>query len=216
MSNKDKILSSITHATLCDDCLSNSANVKPRQTVYSICRSPGEASIIKRYEGVCEHCHKSKIINQFLNEVKTSGEKLDSLRSVKLNSENTPWYWEGNVQSKVVRYLVLNGYTIHSVADTISRSSGKDIIASKSGSELWISVKGYPQKSQHIQARHWFSNAIFDLLLYHDENPEAQLGIALPVGFTTYKNLIPRINWLKNSMPFQFFWVDEFGNVQVE
>jgi hypothetical protein len=88
--------------------------------------------------------------------------------------------------------------------------------ASRDGNELWISVKGYPEKSHHVQARHWFSGALFDLILYHGENPKARLGIALPDDFTTYENLVPRIKWLKESMPFQIYWVNESGSVRVE
>ncbi|WP_174819897.1 PD-(D/E)XK nuclease family transposase [Paenibacillus koleovorans] len=44
-------------------------------------------------------------------------------------------------------------------ADTTSRTSGKDIIAiDRQGKELWISVKGYLEKSSNVQARHWFSS----------------------------------------------------------
>lgn len=208
MSNKDKILSALLHAKLCDDCLSISSKVIPRQTVYSICRSLSDSSIIYRYHGICDHCHKTKTTN-----------RINSNEAVKphpINLVISSWYWEGNIQSKVVNHLVINGFTIRSVADTASRTSGKDIIASKNGIELWISVKGYPEKSQHVQARHWFSGAIFDLILYHGENPQVQLGIALPDGFITYGNLVPRIRWLKNSMPFQIYWVSESGAVRVE
>lgn len=214
MSNKDKILAVLLHAKLCDDCLSISSNVIPRQTVYSICRSLSESSLVYRYHGICDHCHKTKTTNRLLN-----GNELRSDEVSKPNptdSATQPWYWEGNVQSKVVNYLALNGHTIRSVADTASRASGKDIIASIDDNELWISVKGYPEKSHHVQARHWFSGAVFDLILYHGENPDVQLGIALPDGFTTYGNLVPRIKWLKESMPFRIYWVNECGAVRVE
>ena len=155
-------------------------------------QSPSEPSLVHRYRGICDHCHKTKTTNRLLN-----GNELRSVEvSIPSPTESTtqPWYWEGNVQSKVVNYLVLNGHTIRSVADTASRTTGKDIIASIDDNELWISVKGYPEKSHHVQARHWFSGALFDLILYHGENPEVRLGIALPDGFTTYGNLVPRIN----------------------
>lgn len=214
MSNKDKILSSLLHAKLCDDCLSITSNVVPRQTVYSICRSLSESSVIARVRSNCDQCGKSKTTNQLLdeNEVITDEEN----HSLHIDSSEPSWYWEGNVQSKVVHHLVINGFTIRSVADTASRTAGKDIVAIKDGTELWISVKGFPEKSKHIQARHWFSGAIFDLILYHGENPNVQLGIALPDGFSTYGNLAPRIRWLKDSMPFQIFWVNETGAVRVE
>lgn len=214
MTNKDKILSSLLHATLCDDCLSLSSNVVPRQTVYSICRSLSESSIIYRYQGICDHCHKTKTTSRLPdgNESKT----VKIINPPKIDSAKSAWYWEGNIQSKVVNHLVFNGFTIRSVADTASRTSGKDIVASKDGNDLWVSVKGYPEKSQHTQARHWFSEVIFDLILYHGENAAIQLGIALPDGFTTYENLAPRIRWLKDSLPFQIYWVNESGTVRVE
>lgn len=53
------------------------------------------------------------------------------------------WFWEGNVQARVVSYLAYNGYVIRSVANTVSRKSGKDIVAiAPDGNELWGSVKG--------------------------------------------------------------------------
>jgi len=84
------------------------------------------------------------------------------------------------------------------------------------GSELWVSVKGYPEKSPNVQARHWFSGAVFDLLLYRGQDPSAKLALALPQGFATYTNLLPRIDWLKQMMQFQVFWVSEDGTVRVE
>lgn len=106
---------------------------------------------------------------------------------------------------------------IRSVADTASRAPGKDIVAiTPNGNELWISVKGYPEKSPNVQARHWFSGSVFDLILYHGENPNITLALALPDGFITYANLVPRVNWLKQTMPFEIFWVSEDGNVRKE
>jgi hypothetical protein len=124
---------------------------------------------------------------------------------------------EGNIQGRVVKHLVQLDYTIRSVADTASRTSGKDIIAiSRENKELWVSVKGYPEKSSNIQARHWFSGALFDLILYHGENPKVQLGIAFPDGFVTYTNLLPRVKWFKEHLAILVFWVAEDGSVREE
>jgi len=113
------------------------------------------------------------------------------------------WYWEGNVQARVVSYLAYNGYTIQNVANTASREAGKDIVAvAPDGNELWVSVKGYPEKSPNVQARHWFSGAVFDLLLYRGQDPSAKLALVLPEGFVTYTNLLPSIDWLKRTMIF--------------
>lgn len=214
MSNKDKIKAALSNVELCDDCLSVSSGVVPRQTVYSICRSLFETTSIIRHDGVCDHCHKSKLTNRLAD---ANLENTDIVSEAPSEPSIRSWYWEGNVQSKVVNFLVLNSHTIRSVADTAARTSGKDIIAvSPEGSELWISVKGYPEKSHHVQARHWFSGAVFDLILYHGENPNVKLGIALPDGFVTYENLYPRIKWLKESMPFLIYWVNDNGDVRVE
>ncbi|QWU16248.1 hypothetical protein SAMN04487895_11489 [Paenibacillus sophorae] len=216
MSNIQKVLVSLLNAELCDDCLSISANVIPRQTVYKICRSLFSNSEIHRHHGKCDHCHKTKTTNRLPDQSANTTTNVEVQKSP-LEAAIRPWYWEGCVQSKVVNHLILNGYSICSVADTEARTSGKDIVAqSIEGKELWISVKGYPEKSQHTQARHWFSGAIFDLILYHGENPNVALGIALPDGFSTFKNLTPRMKWLKDAMPFQIYWVDETGIVKIE
>lgn len=103
------------------------------------------------------------------------------------------------------------------MADTESRAQGKDIVAiSQDGKELWVSVKGYPENSPNNQARHWFSSAVFDLVLYRGQNPDVSLAIGLPEGFSTYKGLIPRIRWLQDSMPFKIYWVAESGKVSVD
>lgn len=219
MTNKEKILSTMTVQEICDDCLSISSGVHPRQTVYSICSTLSKDSVIHRHEGLCNKCRKTKLVNRLPQEGETYTEAPVSSKS-QVPSEplgHAAWYWEGNVQGKVVNYLIQNGYLIQSVADTASRAPGKDIIAvAPDRSELWISVKGYPEKSTNVQARHWFSGAVFDLILYRGENPNVKLALALPEGFVTYSNLLPRIEWLKHTMPFDVFWVSETGNVRKE
>lgn len=214
MTNKKRVIAALSNLELCDDCLSVASNVTPRQTVYSICRSLFDELYIIRNHSKCEHCHKVKTINRLQNN-RYLGEKTKP--EIEIDSAVKPWFWEGNVQSHVVSYLAQNKYQLRSVADTASRSAGKDIIAlSPDGKELWISVKGYPEKSSNVQARHWFSGALFDLVLYHGENPQVKLGIALPEGFVTYANLLPRINWLKDYMQFKVYWVNEKGIVTVQ
>ena len=127
------------------------------------------------------------------------------------------WFWEGSIQDRIVEYLRAQRIQITSTANTHTRESGKDIQGkSPDGTVLWISVKGYPIKSSHTQARHWFAELLFDLILYRSENANAQLGIGLPYGFATYRNLARRIDWFKQSLPFQFYWVHEDGTVTTE
>ncbi|EFM09506.1 hypothetical protein PaecuDRAFT_3553 [Paenibacillus curdlanolyticus YK9] len=215
MTNKERVIATLSNLELCDDCLSVASSVAPRQTVYSICRSLFEEAYIFRHHGICEHCHKAKTTNQLQNK-RNHLEEMPK-PELKIDSSTKPWFWEGNVQSHVVSYLAKNSYKIRSIADTASRTAGKDIIAlSPEGKEIWISVKGYPEKSSNVQARHWFSSALFDLILYYGENPQVQLGIALPKDFTTYANLLPRVGWLKAQMQFNVFWVSAEGTVTVE
>jgi hypothetical protein len=117
----------------------------------------------------------------------------------------------------VVAHLSARGYSILAVADTAARSPGKDIVAvAPDGRELWVSVKGYREKSPNMQARHSFAEALLDLVLYRGENPQVDLAVALPDGFRTYLGLAPRVNWLRCKMPFRIYWVAESGKVRSE
>lgn len=218
MTNKDRVLAVMPTEEICDDCLSDLSGVHPRQTIYQVCNQLLDSSLILRYKSDCTHCRKSKIVSRLPGNSRSNVETVVSKTPVQNESDGTnAWFWEGNVQGKVVSYLVQNGYLIRSVADTASRAQGKDIVAlAPDGNELWISVKGYPEKSQHVQARHWFSQAIFDLVLYREASSTAKLALALPDGFATYANLSPRVEWLKQTMPFEIYWVSENGSVRVE
>jgi hypothetical protein len=129
-----------------------------------------------------------------------------------------PWYWEGNVQSKIVRHLVENGWDITRVADTASREPGRDVTARRNGKEIWVSVKGRPEGTDRTtpatQGRVWFHGAVFDLICWRGESDEVDLMMALP-EFGTYRNLAPRIEWLQNIARFQIAWVQSDGSVLI-
>ena len=93
-----------------------------------------------------------------------------------------PWYWEGNIQGAIVEYLRKADWRISRSADTTSREAGKDIEAERGSRELWVTVKGWPEKSANTQARHWFAAALFDLVLYRTDNPSVELAIGIPGG----------------------------------
>lgn len=81
------------------------------------------------------------------------------------------WTWEGNVQSAIATHLTSRGYKISSAADTASREAGKDLEArGPDGKLLWVSVKGWPEKSVNTQARHWFFPGSFR----HDSLPRGE------------------------------------------
>lgn len=106
-------------------------------------------------------------------------------------------------------------WTVLRTSNTQSRETGKDIIATKRDRELWLSVKGWPDKSSNTQARHWFSGALFDLVLYRTENPTVSLAIGLPGGFRTYESLLPRVRWLRQQLPFEVYFVAQSGAVSI-
>ncbi|OAB40550.1 hypothetical protein PMSD_01195 [Paenibacillus macquariensis subsp. defensor] len=218
MTNTERIISSLSNVELCDDCLSVSSGIFPRNAVNSICRSLHNSSKINRHHGVCDHCHKTKFKNLLLecninNEISIAEVSTSPI-------SNRPWYWEVNVQNHLVKYLISNSYNVSAVANTAARTQGIDIIAhSSEGEELWVSLKGYPNSNNKFpnnQARHRFSRAIFDLVLYHEQNSNVNLAISLPERFTTYINLLPRVKWLKETIPFKVYWVNENGKIRVE
>jgi hypothetical protein len=169
---------------------------------------------------LCHRCSKRKIVNQILVIAAAKHiEKAEENKGLDKASLNRhPWYWEGNVQKRLLDWLQKNGHEIHSFSDTASRSGGVDIVAKDAtGSQIWITVKGYPETLRNVQARHYFANAIFDLILYRGESASVQLGIALPEGFPTYKNLAKKVQWLREEIfPFDIYWINEDGRVRKE
>jgi len=218
MTNKKKVLKYLSnnHQPICDDCLASELNFPQRQVANQICNNLSNQGIIERQTSTCHICKKVKLANR-ISEVKERIKEVpqQSLESTK--SGGQPWYWEGNIQSSIVSWLSKKGYKIYSVANTRKRNPGKDIIAeSSNGKRLWISVKGYPDKSSNTQARHWFAQAIFDLILYRDESYSVDLAMGLPYKFVTYINLSKKVGWLKKNLPFKIFWVSHEGKVREE
>lgn len=119
------------------------------------------------------------------------------------------WHWEGNVQASIVEDLRDEYWAVTHV-DTASKQHGKDIEATKEGRTLWVTVKGYPESrgatNPSTQARHWFSHAIFDVVLYRNEDPDVELAVGLP-DFKTYRALAGRVHWLEEAAPFRFIWI---------
>lgn len=229
MSNRELIKIFLTNSgnPYCDDCLSIQTTIAPRQNVNQICRSLASTGLIDRDTASCSICGKVKLVNQIVSVSKSNDEgQATDLLSKHSKSRNktqatirngSPWYWEGNIQSVITSYLAKNDYKIISVANTSARTLGKDIEAfTPEGKYLWITVKGWPEKSQNTQARHWFSQALMDIILYRDESSSNELGLGLPDGYATYLNLANRIGWFKEKAQLQIYWVSKDGVVRVE
>jgi len=214
MGKREAILETLSRlGPLCDDCLSNEAGVRPRQQVTQRCNELAKSNLISREKASCPKCHEYKYVN-------TIGVKVHTrtvAETVAKASDSSAWYWEGNVQSRIVEYLKNRGFTITHVANTGARESGKDIEAQAAdGRTLWLSVKGYPEKSSNTQARHWFAETLFDLILWREQDSAVELGIGLPDDRKTYINLSKRVGWFKQIVPFRFYWVSESGVVREE
>lgn len=217
---------------LCDDCLSDRTKITPRQQINIVARQLAVENLISRVKQNCHSCKKLKILNRINLPSKVSNKdlalvadgqiELPPLLPYKSNIKegcynNKPWFWEGNIQSTLVKYLEEKEYKIKSTADTSSRESGKDIVAMTPDNKLlWVSVKGWPEKSINTQARHWFSQALFDIILYMDEDIGCNKAIAFPDKFKTYSNLRQRITWFKSQAGFKIYWVNENGKVSVD
>jgi hypothetical protein len=105
-------------------------------------------------------------------------------------------------------------------ANTETKERGIDIVAqTPKGRALLVTVKGYPDpkyRSRHTQARHLFADALLDLIFYRDENPEAELALGLPDGFTTYLALAKRVQLIRRSLVFTIWWASEDGSVRIQ
>jgi hypothetical protein len=162
-----------------------------------------------------------RILNFWTEAVVTSGtaSPANTPESAKDRRKANHWFWEGNVQSSAVRYLVLQGYRIRSVADTASHQRGIDIVAEKGGRSLWVTVKGYPKATERtspsIQAAHWFKQAIFDIIEYRGRDQTVSLAAAFP-DFVRYHFLAQRVAWLKTTARFTYYWVGQADKVLVE
>ncbi|MNR86722.1 hypothetical protein D3C72_175770 [compost metagenome] len=195
--------------------------LKQRQTAHSICTQLFRDGLIERDQNTCVYCQVFKLVSRLRTVIPSVGMVQLSIPSQpkEIPYHAQPWFWEGNVQASLAAWLVDNGYSIQSVANTATKEAGKDIIAVDSeGTELWITVKGYPNATERTnpstQARHWFCGAIFDLVQYREERKDVALAAAFPDGFTTYRNLAERTTWLKEAAPFSLFWVAEDGHVK--
>lgn len=209
---RDRMLELLRTTPLCDDCAAQRLSFTQRQQANVLGRELEAAGLVRRLRAQCAGCQASKLVNY------SSGTAPPApAPAASEPADDRPWFWEGNVQHRIVEHLRAEGWSIEQAADTASRESGTDVVARHpDGRRLWVSVKGYPEKSQHVQARHWFGGALFDLIRYRTEDPAVELAIGLPDGFSTYLNLVPRVAWAVQHLPCRIYWVTESRSVRVE
>lgn len=171
-------------------------------------------------QGIIERRKSGRTLRNFY---RASGSPIPAAAAAKVRAAaaetERPWHWEGNVQSAVVAYLVRLGYTIERVADTAAKEAGKDVAARRDGRPLWVSVKGYPtgtaRTSPSTQARHWFKDALFDVVDWRGQEADVNLALGLP-DFLTYRGLAQRVAWLQPIARFTMLWVQEDGTVEAQ
>lgn len=193
-----------------DDELARALGLKHRQQANERCRQ-------LEAEGLVERRRVQGKIHNFWREA--AGPEPPPSPPQPTIAEEPPWFWEGNVQASVARFLQARGYTILRMADAARREQGKDIEACSASGLLWVTAKGYPRKTGRTQpstqAGHWFKDAFFDLVSWRGERPDVALAIALP-DFPRYRNLAERVHYLQPILKFAFLWVDASGDVRVE
>lgn len=136
------------------------------------------------------------------------------------------WYGEASVQALVVRYLVSEGWSITRVADTLTRESGTDVVASRDAERMLVEVKGYPSttyargpkegqanRARATQARQYFSHALLSGLLLRSENSGGRVVLAFP-DFETYRTLARRVAATLAQIRVEAWLVTEDGTVR--
>jgi hypothetical protein len=242
MSDDDRMMSVLTdaRAPLCDDCAAELGGWTRRQSANKAGRRLAARNEIARLIGVCSLCLKNKVVSSVGAGVTAAAldeEAPRRPRDFRLVAREIPaapgrpepmthqpaakpWHWEGNIQSAIVGYLATQGFDVRQVTMTSTKETGVDVIAEKDGRELWVTVKGYPQGTPKThattQSRHWFSHAIFDVVLYRSRSEQVDIAVGLPDGFTTYLTLASRVGWLKDDVPFAYLWVAKDGSVRAQ
>jgi hypothetical protein len=142
------------------------------------------------------------------------------------------WFWEGNVQNRIIEYMIKNeGFQIVRCSDTRTKERGPDILAQRrlpNGSleRRRIAVKGYPSEkyvnglrkgerkrtNPSTQARHWFGEALLELVLAKSKDENIQIALGLP-DKKVYRNLLERIKWFREKVGLLCYLVDEHGEV---
>jgi len=198
-----------------DDTLAEILSLKQRQQANSRCRQLEREGLVVRRRV------SGKIHNFWLGSKRNKPVKIPPSQvtpPLKAVGAKT-WFLESNVQAVVVRYLAIQGYNIRSVADTASRQRGKDIVAERNGTPLWITVKGYPKGTgktpASTQAGHYFKEVIFDIIEYRGQSEVAELAIALP-DFPRYRSLAKKIEWFQSVAKFSYYWVSKDGEISIE
>lgn len=143
-----------------------------------------------------------------------------------VDARQDAWHTEANVQSAVVRALVVSGWDVLSVANTATKERGVDVIARRDGDTVGVEVKGFPSRSYadparaserkptrpSTQAGHWYAAAVLAAMRLRGREPEWLSVIALP-DFPRYRDLHSQTAGSLAATDIEVWWVTEDGTV---
>jgi len=136
------------------------------------------------------------------------------------------WFEEGNIVETLAQFLCSKKYEVRYIKD--KRKRGKDIVAEKKGKKLVIEVKGYPsdkyvsgkkkgkkkKTNPRLQAIHWFSSVMFQVIKAKNEDTGISIGIGLP-KFERYLDLIDSVDHFRQQYKVDFYLVDDKQQVSI-
>jgi Holliday junction resolvase-like predicted endonuclease len=218
---RERILELLSGGTeLDDDEIAGRLGVL-RQQVNKRCRQMDLDGLVVRESG-----SRGKIVNRIVAAQFATPARMESA-PVASHVLTGDWFWEGNVQNKVLEHLRPMGWEIIRSSDTASQERGIDILAKREAVTLAVEVKGYPshvyqrgtnkglpkRTQPTLQAKHWFSDALLKALRTKAKYPDWQVALALP-DFRRYLSLLRDIASSLQLLGIDVFLVNEAGQVQ--
>jgi hypothetical protein len=136
---------------------------------------------------------------------------------------------EKNVIRAIADHLDSSGYCILTWNDGERHERGPDISAEKNGVRYIIEAKGYPstlyertgplgkkgeKKRTHpaTQARHWFSEALFQVILAKEANPSIKVALGLPER-KVYLNFLKQLTDSRRHFEIHTFLLKADGTI---
>ena len=138
------------------------------------------------------------------------------------------WFEEGNVSLLIRNFLERNGFKILKF-NRDKREKGHDIMAAGKSEIMIVECKGYPSEyyvdgpnkgelkptSPKLQSMHWFSDALFYLIMAKSENPKTKIALGLP-DKEKYREYLSKIKYFKDQFGLVCYFVGENGKVWAE
>ncbi len=188
----------------------------------TLCRADGGGSVRRRLARQGVGYRGANVADREL-----SPDEVRDILEAATPKRSDEWYWEGNVQDRVVAFLRESEWTITREANTATKEHGVDVLAEKDGRTLAVEVIGYPlavyaagpkagqakPTRPTTQARQWFNRVLMTVIgrrIRYGE--ETELAIAMP-AMPTYDRLLVKGEWALERLEIGVYWVEEGGAV---